>query len=254
MSQTVRIFLCGDVMTGRGIDQILPHPCAPVLHESYVHSAIDYVRLAEEVNGPIPRRAGPSYIWGAALDEFERKRPDIRLVNLETSITCSERFAPKGINYRMNPDNADCLKAANIDCCALANNHVLDWGSAGLLDTLASLERLQIKTAGAGRNLGEAVAPAAVDLPDKGRVLVFSFASVTSGTPHSWAATRDMPGVNHLTDLSEASVLRVAEQVRALAQPHDVVIVSLHWGPNWGYEIADEQRQFALMLIDRAGV
>ena len=49
------IFLCGDVMTGRGIDQILPHPCAPLLHENYVKSARDYVRLAEQVNGRIPR-------------------------------------------------------------------------------------------------------------------------------------------------------------------------------------------------------
>ena len=51
----VRLFLCGDVMTGRGIDQVLPHPCDPALHESYVRSAGDYVRLAEDLNGAIPR-------------------------------------------------------------------------------------------------------------------------------------------------------------------------------------------------------
>ena len=49
-----RLFLCGDVMTGRGIDQILPHPCDPVLHEDYTQSAIGYVQLAEAANGPIP--------------------------------------------------------------------------------------------------------------------------------------------------------------------------------------------------------
>ncbi len=43
----IRLFLCGDVMTGRGIDQVLPYPCDPVLHERYVDSALDYVRLAE---------------------------------------------------------------------------------------------------------------------------------------------------------------------------------------------------------------
>ena len=151
--QTMRLFLCGDVMIGRGIDQVLPRPCNPILYESYVHSALDYVRLAEEANGAIPRPVALSYIWGAALDELNRVQPDVRIINLETAITHSEDFAPKGINYRISPENADCLTAAGIDCCVLANNHVLDWGRAGLLDTLTTLERLQIKSAGAGRNL-----------------------------------------------------------------------------------------------------
>jgi poly-gamma-glutamate capsule biosynthesis protein CapA/YwtB (metallophosphatase superfamily) len=251
----VRIFLCGDVMTGRGIDQILPHPCDPQLHEDYATSALHYVRLAERAAaGPIPRNVAPSYVWGAALDEFNRTRPDIRIINLETSITRSEDYAPKGINYRMSSENARCLAAAGIDCCVLANNHVLDWGRAGLLDTLATLARLKIKTAGAGRNLAQASAPAMLNVPGKGRVLVFALAVVTSGTPPSWAATQEAPGVNLLTELSAASAARIADQVASLRQPGDVVIVSIHWGPNWGYEIPDEQRRFAHAVIDQAGV
>jgi poly-gamma-glutamate synthesis protein (capsule biosynthesis protein) len=241
-------------MTGRGIDQVLPHPCDPVLHESAAHSAMDYVYLAEEAHGPIPRHVGPSYIWGAALDELNRMRPDARIINLETSITRSEKYVAKGINYRMSPDNADCLTAAGIDCCVLANNHVLDWERGGLLDTLATLERLHIKTAGAGRNLSQASAPAVLDIPGRGRVLVFSFASVTSGTPRRWVATAESSGVNLLTDFSDASVSHVAEQIARASQPGDTVIVSVHWGPNWGYEISDEQRCVAHTLIDTAGV
>jgi poly-gamma-glutamate synthesis protein (capsule biosynthesis protein) len=52
--ETLQIFLCGDVMLGRGIDQVLPRPCSPDLYESYVGSALDYVRLAERTNGAIP--------------------------------------------------------------------------------------------------------------------------------------------------------------------------------------------------------
>jgi poly-gamma-glutamate synthesis protein (capsule biosynthesis protein) len=126
----IRVFLCGDVMTGRGVDQILPHAGNPLLHESYVESALDYVRLAEDANGPIARPQQLSYPWGVALDEFNRARPDVRIVNLETSITRSNAYDPKGINYRMTPENAGCLAAAGIDCCALANNHVLDWARA----------------------------------------------------------------------------------------------------------------------------
>src|SRR5271165_5172185 len=105
----MRIFLCGDVMTGRGIDQALPHPCSPVLHEGYVNSAIDCLRLAEQANGPVPRPADFAYVWGARLDEWLSARPHARIVNLETSITRSDAFEPKGINYRMSPENAPCL-------------------------------------------------------------------------------------------------------------------------------------------------
>jgi poly-gamma-glutamate capsule biosynthesis protein CapA/YwtB (metallophosphatase superfamily) len=252
--RSIRLFLCGDVMTGRGIDQVLPHPCDPILHESYVQSAMDYVHLAETANGPIPRGADPAYVWGAAVDEFNRVRPDARIINLETSITRSEDYAKKGINYRMSPDNADCLKAAAIDCCVLGNNHILDWGRRGLLDTLGTLQRLQIKTAGAGRNLSAASAPAVLDIAGNGRVLVFSFACVTSGAPRTWVATSENPGVNLLGELSEAGALRVADAIARTRSPGDLIIVSLHWGANWGYGIPDVQRRFAHALVDRADV
>jgi poly-gamma-glutamate capsule biosynthesis protein CapA/YwtB (metallophosphatase superfamily) len=76
--KSLRLFLCGDVMCGRGIDQVLPHPCSPEIFEDYMRSAEDYVLLAEQANGPIPRRNGPSYIWGAALEQLARMQPDAR--------------------------------------------------------------------------------------------------------------------------------------------------------------------------------
>jgi poly-gamma-glutamate synthesis protein (capsule biosynthesis protein) len=250
----VRLFLCGDVMTGRGVDQIMAHPSDPALYEGGVASALGYVRLAEAVSGDIARRAPPNYVWGAALDELSRRRPDVRLVNLETSVTRSDSHVPKGINYRMSPENADCLSAAGIDCCALANNHVLDWGRAGLLETLDRLAQLNIKTAGAGRTAGEARQPAILDLPGGARVLVFSFASDTSGVPLEWAARADAPGVALLPDLTERGAAWAAAQLALFKQPHDVVVASIHWGSNWGYEVPDEQRQFAHALIDKAGI
>jgi len=250
----VRLFLCGDVMTGRGVDQVLKHPCDPRLHEAYAHSALDYVRLTETANGPIPRSVGPAYVWGVALDELTRMQPDVRIVNLETSITRCDDYLPKGINYRMSPENADCLTAAGIDCCLLANNHVLDWGYRGLHDTLATLWRLNISTAGAGRNAEDAERPAVLPISGKGRLLIFSFAAVTSGTPRSWAATQHRPGVNLLGSLSESGAAIVREQIERFRQPHDLIVVSVHWGPNWGYDIPDEQRRFAHALIEEAGV
>ena len=251
--QSLRLFLCGDVMCGRGIDQVLEHPCSPEIYEDYMRSAEDYVRLAEQVNGPIPRRNGPSYVWGAALAQLERMKPDARIINLETAVTRSNDYMRKGINYRMSPENAGCLRAARIDCCTLANNHVLDWGRAGLDETLATLERLDIKVAGAGHNQAEARAPAVLDLR-KARFLVFSLGVPSSGVPLEWEAKGNAAGVNLLHDLSMASALVVVEQIMALRRPGDLVVVSIHWGSNWGYHIPDEQVIFARTLIDEAGV
>jgi poly-gamma-glutamate synthesis protein (capsule biosynthesis protein) len=249
-----RLFLCGDVMTGRGIDQVLPQPCDPALCEDYAESAVDYVQLAEAANGAIPRSVDSAYIWGVALDEFTRMRPKARIINLETSITHSEDCAPKGINYRMSPANAACLTAAGIDCCVLANNHVLDWGHRGLLDTLETLSHLRIKAAGAGHNLREASAPAVLDIAEERRLLVFSYGCVTSGIPDNWAATDERPGVNLLTEISEKTASQVAEDIAHTRRPDDLVVVSMHWGANWGYEIPDAQRRFAHALIHRANV
>ncbi len=250
----VTLFLCGDVMTGRGIDQVLPHPCDPRLRESYVTSALGYVELAEAAHGPIPRPMDFAHVWGDALPELDRLRPDCRIVNLETSVTRSEDCAPKGINYRMAPENVPCLAAAGIDCCVLANNHVLDWGPAGLLETLATLDRASIASAGAGRDLERAAAPAELPLAGGGRVLVFAFGSITSGIPADWAAAPARPGVNLLAELLPRTASRIAEQVAALRRPGDIVVASIHWGGNWGYRVPPAQRDFAHALIDDAGI
>lgn len=252
--QPVTLFLAGDVMTGRAIDQVLPHPSDPRLQEPYMRSSLGYLQLAEAAHGPIPKPAGLTYIWGDALAEWARRRPDLRIVNLETSITTSEQWAPKGINYRMHPKNAGCLTAAGIDCCVLANNHILDFGPAGLTETLETLERLTIQTAGAGRNLREARAPAVFDLPGGGRVLIFAFGTTSSGIPPDWAATETRPGVDLLPDLSAATVRAIAARIHARRRPGDIAVASIHWGGNWGYRIPREHREFARRLIDDAGV
>ena len=240
-------------MIGRGVDQILPDPCPPGLHEDYMSDARDYVGLAERVSGRISTPADYDYIWGASLDIFDERQPDVRIVNLETSVTRSEACEKKSINYRVSPQNAQCLRTAGIDCCVLANNHVRDWGQAGLLETLATLERMGIKTAGAGRNLGEARREAVIDIPAKGRVVVLAFALPSSGAPPHWAATTERPGISLLPDLSSVNAALVCDKLRRIRGAGDVLIVSLHCGPNWGYEIAEDQQHFARRLIDAGG-
>lgn len=251
----ISLFLCGDVMTGRGIDQILPHPVDPRIYEWFVTDARRYVDLAESANGPISKPVPFDYIWGEALDVLRALSPDVKLINLETSVTTSEDFWPgKGINYRMHPANLPAIAAAGIDVCALANNHVLDWGYPGLDETLRTLNSAGIKVAGAGHDRGSASLPATVEVPGKGRVHVFSLGDESSGVPEEWAAGTGRAGVNLLDDLSERSAQQIGEQVRQVKAHGDVVVASIHWGGNWGYDIPREHRLFAHRLVDSCGV
>lgn len=251
----ITIFLCGDFMTGRGIDQILPHPVEPTLHERCVRDARTYIRLAEERVGHFAAPVDFSYVWGDALAVLERVAPVVRVINLETSVTTSdEHWEQKPIHYRMHPANINCLTIAGIDCCSLANNHVLDWGYSGLLETMRVLQKAEIKAAGAGADAEEAAAPAVLSAGQAGRILVFAFGTATSGIPTEWAATPEKPGINFLPDLSDETILKVTAAIERHARSGDVVIVSVHWGANWGHFIPESQIDFAHGLIDRAGV
>ncbi|MFU8817298.1 MAG: CapA family protein [Pseudomonadales bacterium] len=255
MMAGVKLFLCGDVMTGRGIDQLQATPSSPELFEPYVRDARDYLRLAERRHGVLARPVASDYVWGDALHAFERHAPELRIANLETAVTTSDCPWPaKSIHYRMHPANLDCLTVAGLDCCVLGNNHVLDWGRAGLLETLDTLHAGGIVTAGAGADAAAAQAPAALPLAGGGRLLVYSFGVPSSGIPAAWAATDQQPGVNLLADLAPATADRLADGLRRQKRPGDLLLVSIHWGGNWGYAVPAEQQAFARTLIDRGGV
>ncbi len=195
-------------MTGRGIDQVLPHPLNPRLYEPHISDARAYVELAENANDPIPRPVDLDYVWGEALPELRRDEVNLRIINLETAITTVETPWPgKEIHYRMHPRNMDCLSVAEINGCALANNHVLDWGYEGLLETLRTLDAAGVRHAGAGNAAEDAAAPA-----------------VTAS--------------------------RIATGMRQLQRPGDLLVASIHWGANWGYDIPSEQIAFAHRLIE----
>ncbi len=250
----VTLFLAGDVMTGRGIDQILPTSVDPRLFEPWVSSATTYVQLAEEQSGPIPNEVAFDYVWGDALALLAAARPALRIINLETAVTDDGTPWPhKGIHYRMHPANVAALTVAGIDCCTLANNHVIDWGRPGLLETLATLQTAGIATPGAGANLTAATEPAVLPLDDAGRVLVLSLGHPSSGIPPQWAAEVDRSGV-WIEELTERAADRVAELLANVRRPGDIVVASVHWGGNWGWAVPAAHQRFGRLLIERAGV
>lgn len=181
--------LAGDVMTGRGVDQILPHPGDPRLWESYVRDARVYVDMAESRNGPIPQPVGFGWPWGDALEVLAEAAPDLWLANLETTVTDSDDVAPdKAVNYRMHPDNVGCLTALRGSTCAASRTTT----------------------------------------------------SSTSASPGCWTrwtgwrtpGSRPWPG---------GTPSRRAD---------DLVVVSVHWGGNWGYAVSRAEREFAHRLVD----
>ena len=149
-AEAVTVLLGGDVMLGRGVDQILPHPGDPELREPYLRDSLAYVRLAEHAHGPIARPVDWQWPWGEVLPLLDEAAPDVRVINLETTITAGGDFADgKAVCYRMHPDNLPALTALRPDVCSLANNHILDFGYRGLVDTMAALTGAGIQGVGA---------------------------------------------------------------------------------------------------------
>lgn len=247
---SMTLFLSGDVMTGRGIDQVLPYSLDPVLYEPYIKNARRYVELAERRSGAIPDHRRFDYVWGDALQVLNSIDPDLCIINLETAVTTSDDYwKKKAIHYRMHPGNIPLLTEANIDICVLGNNHILDWGFNGLEETLNSLKQNGILTTGAAMDANSAMAPAIINTKS-GRILVFSYADTSAGIPYNWKATEERPGVNLLDSLGRDGIRQVIANVKSYRREDDIVVISIHWGGNWGYDVPQSQQTFAHRLID----
>lgn len=253
-SDALRLGLVGDLMLGRGIDQALETSCDPRLYERFVSDARDYVTLAERANGGFPRPISCGHLWGDALRALAPSPPDLLLGNLETAVTTHpEPYPGKAIHYRMHPANLGCLSELGLDGVTLANNHVLDWGQDGLVETLWSLADAGIPYGGAGRTAAEAAEPLRLDANGLS-VAVFAHGAPDSGVPEDWAATEQAPGVQLLPDFEEATVDRLVHDVQERTSADDVVVVSMHWGSNWGWEVPRGHRRLAHRLIEEADV
>lgn len=189
----------------------------------------------------------PEYPWGNTLPLLQAA--DWRFCNLECVI--SDRgdpwsAYPKPFHFRSAARNVAVLASAGIDAVSLANNHVLDYGYEALADTLEVLDHNGILRAGAGRNFEEASRLATAIVAGRKVGLV----AFTDNEP-DWAATSEQGGVFYVPiDLTDVRAGRLLEIVRAYAGEVDLLIVSAHWGPNWGYDPLAEHIQFAHALVD----
>ncbi|MNC23826.1 Capsule biosynthesis protein CapA [compost metagenome] len=170
------------------------------------------------------------------------QKPDLTVANLETPITTRGDQQQKQYTYRSSPLALPAFKAAGFDVVNLANNHILDYGSDGLLDTLKALDNAEILHTGAGKNLEEAYRPVIVE---KNGIKV-AFLGFSHKVPdNSWKAGANHPGTTQLYDPTQA-----VKTIKQTKEQADLVVVMAHWGEEKAEKPLEEHRKMARSFID----
>jgi poly-gamma-glutamate capsule biosynthesis protein CapA/YwtB (metallophosphatase superfamily) len=166
---------------------------------------------------------------------------DLAFGNLECPLTLGCDRSPRRIAFRANPRYVEELTFAGFDIVSLANNHSLDCGRTGLLETMRNLKRSGLRWCGAGRTRTEAEAPVVLNV--KG--IRIAFVGFTAIAP---------PGVESLkTDgptVALASRAAIERAVAAARGEADVVVVSLHWGLEYASRPGSEQVELARAAVE----
>ncbi|WNR43219.1 CapA family protein [Paenibacillus roseipurpureus] len=149
-------------------------------------------------------------------------KPDFTIANLESPITTRGTVQSKEYVYRSSPEALPAFKSAGVDIVNLANNHILDYGTDGLLDTMKSLDEIGIQRVGAGKDIAEAYQPVMVE-KDGLKIAVFGFSRVVP--TQDWKAGKGHPGV-----AETYSYVMPVEAIQKAKATADLVVVVTHWG------------------------
>jgi len=198
------------------------------------------VMIGRLVNEQISLKGDYVYPWGDVLPLI--LQTDINIINLEATLTTSGKKVPKVFNFKANPEKVRTLSAARIDVCNLANNHIMDFSKEGLIETARVLEEAGIKHVGAGRNISRAREAA---VQERGGVTV-GVIGCTDNEP-DWCATEDRPGTNYIKVGDTGTARKLIEETR---DEVDVLILSVHWGPNMRLRPTRQFIDFAHRVID----
>jgi len=211
----LRLLLAGDAMLGRGVDDMI------------ARHGVDW-----PLAGLKPALAGA----------------DLFAVNLECAITAADTWylgPAKAFYFRARPAAAELLRRAGVGLCTLANNHALDAGPEGLLDTLDILRRHGIASVGAGADAKAAWASAVLQVAGQrlGVLACCDHQPDFAAGPHS-------PGIAYLDVADPDQVDALLGRVRSLAAAVDHAIVALHWQPNWVPRVSADYQSLAQRLVE----
>lgn len=211
--------------------------------------------LDQQADAGVPREELLGY--GFARIAHVTRAADLFLVNLEAPFTERGQKLPKNFNFRARPELVESLVLGGVDVVSLANNHLMDYGAEGLLDTLMTLERARIPYFGAGRTLAEARRPAVVTVGGvRFAFLGYFFLGERNIEPPEAYATETTPGVaGHFSDV-EVMERMLVEDVRAARAHADVVLPFFHWGREGQYVLEPYQVRLtrAAIAAGAAGV
>lgn len=211
IDNTITIGLAGDVMIGRGVNTTITDN-------------------------------GYTYPWGNVLSLL--KNTDINIINLETALTNGNKKVFKTFNFKATPDKIKTLTEACITVANLANNHILDFSEEGLRETIQTLNVAGIKYAGAGMNEKEAGKPAIFTAKN----IIFGLLGFTDNEP-GWKADTSTSGVNYIDISKKNDCNKALNDIAQLRKVTDIVIVSIHWGPNMQEEPERHFIDFAHEII-----
>ncbi|GIO84305.1 hypothetical protein J25TS5_12370 [Paenibacillus faecis] len=203
-----------------------------------IHFAGDTIfssKVAEKLE-----KEGYDYPYRYVRELFQND--DLSVVNLETPVTDGGTAAEnKTFVFKSSPKALPELAKAGVEAVNLANNHTLDQGVEGLLDTIAHLKESKLHFVGAGKNSTEAYAP--VYIERKG--IVIALCGFTRVIPEShWAAGKG-PGVAAAYDASQA-----VKAIQSARKKADLVLVSVHWGKERTTKLEEHQTSLAHQFID----
>ncbi|QCC51804.1 CapA family protein [Halapricum salinum] len=192
-------------------------------------------------------RSTPAAVW----DEVQGRLDALDTVvgNLECTLTTrGEPWPDKQWRFRGDPDWATTvLKTGNVGAVSLANNHVMDYGPVSVRDTTGALDAAGIAHAGASEDQAAAFAPRTFEAGG----LTVALVSYTDRF-RPFAAGPDSAGTSYLNmdPRDPATRHRVERSLSQIPQTVDLVVASLHWGPNYEPK-TDRHRRFGRWLIDR---
>lgn len=203
-------------------------------------SFVGDILLAPYVEG-VMKEHGYDYPYRESL--LYLSEPDLTAGNFEYAVT--NRGVPaedKEYVYKGPPDPLPALRDAGFDVVSLANNHTLDLGVEGLLDTMNHLDEAGIAHMGAGSNDTEAFAPSIHEV----RGIKVAYVGLSRVVPSvTWKADKNVAGVAETYDTTRA--LKAIEQAGGMA---DIVVVMVHWGTERTTVLEDYQKEFARQYID----
>jgi len=198
------------------------------------------ILLAASVEA-LMNKNGMAYPYEMALPYLQG--PDLTAGNLENPITTRGTPAEdKQFVFKGSPSLLPSLKEAGIDVVSVANNHTLDQGVEGLLDTIAHLEEAGVANMGGGKDADEAFRPAVLEANGIS-VAYFGLSRVVPDV--SWKAGANQPGVAETYDST-----RAMKEIAAARDQYDLIVVYAHWGEEKSFHPRAYEKRLARDYID----